>query len=134
MGYRFLLVDDSAMTRAVIRRVIGMCGVDVDKIIEASNGKDALAMLRVTPVSMVFLDLNMPEMSGMEVVKAVRADAKLAHVPIIIVSSESTESRIEQMKADGVNGYIKKPFTPEQIGEVITNTLTSESQGATHAA
>lgn len=134
MGYRFLLVDDSAMTRAVIKRVIGMCGVEVDKILEASNGKDGLAMLRVTPVSMMFLDLNMPQMSGMEVVKAVRADPKLAHVPIVIVSSESTESRIEQMKADGVNGYIKKPFTPEQIGDIITTILSTQSTGDAHAA
>lgn len=123
MAYRFLIVDDSATTRAVIRRTIGMCGVDVEKIVEAPNGRDALAMLRVGHFDMIFLDLNMPEMGGIEVTEQVRSDPKLSHVNVCIVSSESMESRVQQLRAAGARGYIKKPFTPEQIREVIQDVL-----------
>lgn len=123
MAYRFLIVDDSATTRAVIKRTIGMCGVDVEKIVEAPNGRDALAMLRVGHFDLVFLDLNMPEMGGIEVTEHVRNDPKLASVSVCIVSSESMESRVQQLRSAGARGYIKKPFTPEQIREVIQDVL-----------
>ena len=130
MGYRFLIVDDSATTRAVIKRTIGLCGIEAEKIIEAGNGKDALAMLAVAKVDLVFLDINMPEMTGMEVAARIKADAKLCATPIVIVSSESMESRIQQMKAEGVRGYIKKPFTPEQIRTVINDVLGAANVAA----
>ncbi len=129
MGYRFLIVDDSATTRAVIKRTISMCGIEPEKLIEAANGKDALAMLSVTHVDLVFLDINMPEMTGMEVAARIKLDPKLCRTPIVIVSSESMESRVQQLKAEGVRGYIKKPFTPEQIRTVINDVL-----GADHVA
>ncbi|GIW75225.1 MAG: response regulator [Phycisphaerae bacterium] len=129
MAYRFLIVDDSATTRAVIRRTLGICGVEVEKISEAGNGRDALAMLRVGKFDMVFLDLNMPEMSGVEVTEKLRQDPKLAGVNICVVSSESMESRVQQLRSTGVQGYIKKPFTPEQIRQVIQDVL-----GVAHAA
>jgi len=123
MGYRFLIVDDSATTRAVIKRTLGMCGIETERITEAGNGRDALAVLAVAKVDLVFLDLNMPEMGGMEVCAKVQADPRLASTPIVIVSSESMESRIQQMKNQGAKGYIKKPFTPEQIRNVIQEVL-----------
>lgn len=129
MAYRFLIVDDSATTRAVIRRTLGICGVEIEKISEAGNGRDALAMLRVGNFDMVFLDLNMPEMSGVEVTEKLRQDPKLAGVNVCVVSSESMESRVQQLRSTGVQGYIKKPFTPEQIRQVIQDVL-----GVTHAA
>lgn len=130
MGYRFLIVDDSATTRAVIKRTIGMCGIEAEKIFEAANGKDALAMLSVTKIDLVFLDINMPEMTGMEVAARVKADPKLSHVPVVVVSSESMESRVQQLKAEGVRGYIKKPFTPEQIASVINDVLGAHNVAA----
>jgi two-component system, chemotaxis family, chemotaxis protein CheY len=123
MAYRFLIVDDSATTRAVIKRTIGMSGVEAEKIAEASNGRDALAMLQVGHFDMVFLDLNMPEMGGAEVTERLRADPKLASVCVCIVSSEAMEARVQQLKAAGARGYIKKPFTPEQIRGVINDAL-----------
>ncbi len=123
MAYRFLIVDDSATTRAVIKRTIGMTGIEVEKIAEAGNGRDALAMMSVSHFDMVFLDLNMPEMGGVEVVKNMQANPKLTQLPVIIVSSESMEAKIEQLRASGARGYIKKPFSPEQIRNVINETL-----------
>lgn len=129
MAYRFLIVDDSATTRAVIRRTLGICGVEIEKICEAGNGRDALVMLQVGHFDMVFLDLNMPEMSGVEVAEKIRQDPKLVGINVCVVSSESMESRVQQLRSTGVRGYIKKPFTPEQIRQVIQEVL-----GVAHAA
>jgi two-component system, chemotaxis family, chemotaxis protein CheY len=133
MAHRILIVDDSATTRAVIKRTIGMCGVEVEKIAEAGNGKDALAMLQVGHFDMMFLDLNMPEMGGIEVTQRVRENPALSHVNVCIVSSESMESRVQQLKAAGAKGYVKKPFTPEQIRTAITDTLGT-ANGVANAA
>ncbi|HMO26540.1 MAG TPA: response regulator [Tepidisphaeraceae bacterium] len=126
MAYTILIVDDSATTRAVIKRTIQMAQVPVTRFIEAGNGKDALTILRQGGVDLVLLDLNMPEMTGMEVAAEANVDPDIA-APIVIVSSESMASRIAQLKAQGVRDYIKKPFTPEQIRDVVTNVL-----GAAH--
>lgn len=126
MAYTILIVDDSATTRAVIKRTIQMAQVPVARFIEAGNGRDALMILRQGGVDLVLLDLNMPEMTGMEVATVAHADPDIT-APIVIVSSESMASRIAQLKAQGVRDYIKKPFTPEQIRDVVTNVL-----GAAH--
>ena len=123
MAHRILIVDDSTTTRAVIRRVLAMSGVATEKVIEAANGRDALAVLKVTRVDLVFLDLNMPEMGGAEVLAAVRADARTAAVPVVIVSSESLEHRKRQLLAAGASDYVTKPFTPEQIRGVFRRIL-----------
>jgi two-component system chemotaxis response regulator CheY len=123
MPYTILVVDDSATTRAVIKRTITMAQVPVAKFVEAGNGRDALAAMRLGGIDLVLLDLNMPEMTGMQVAAAARAEPAVAGVPIVIVSSESMESRIAQLRAQGVRGYIKKPFTPEQIRRVVTDVL-----------
>lgn len=124
MGYTFLVTDDSSTTRAIIKRTITLSGVSIGTLLEAGDGLQALEKLRANKVDMVFLDLNMPNMNGLELIAAVRADKALQRTPICIVSSEATESRQEQLGALGVQGYVKKPFTPEQIRGVIQSVLT----------
>lgn len=123
MGHRILLVDDSATTRAVIKRTITMAGVAVDNLLEAANGKEALAALEHFKIDIVFADLNMPEMGGVELTERIRANPDWAHVAIIIVSSESMEKKIAMLRQQGIRGYIKKPFTPEQIRDVINEVI-----------
>lgn len=124
MGYTFLITDDSSTTRAIIKRTIVLSGVSVGEILEAADGAQALEKLRARKVDLLFLDLNMPNMNGLELITEMRIDSKLARVPICVVSSEATESRREQLGELGVQGYIKKPFTPEQIRGVIQSILT----------
>jgi two-component system, chemotaxis family, chemotaxis protein CheY len=126
MAYTILITDDSATTRAIIKRTIQMAGVETKEVLEAPDGLKALEILKSRPIDLVFLDLNMPNMTGMELTAKVRADASLAQTKICIVSSESTASRLDQLRAQGVNGYIKKPFTPEQIRNVIGNILENK--------
>jgi two-component system chemotaxis response regulator CheY len=123
MSYNILIVDDSATTRAVIRRTLQMADVPVQRFFEAPNGRLAVETLQSVKVDIMFLDLNMPEMTGIEVCRSIKADPDICGVPIVVVSSESLQSRIEQLKQEGVRGYVKKPFTPEQIRDVVATIL-----------
>jgi two-component system chemotaxis response regulator CheY len=123
MAYNILIVDDSATIRAVIKRTIGMAGVSTGKLFEAANGKLALEVLKSNPVDVVFADLNMPEMGGVELTSNIRGNPAWNKLPVVIVSSESMEKRIAILQAQGISGYIHKPFTPEQIRNVIEQVL-----------
>ncbi len=124
MSYTFLVTDDSSTTRAIIKRTITLSGVAVGQLVEAADGIQALEKMRSTKIDMLFLDLNMPNMNGLELITEMRVDSKLARIPICVVSSEATDSRREQLSELGVQGYVKKPFTPEQIRGVIQSILT----------
>jgi two-component system, chemotaxis family, chemotaxis protein CheY len=126
MAYTILIVDDSATTRAIIKRSITMAGVETAELIEAPDGARALDVIRSKRIDLVFLDLNMPNMTGMELTARVRSEPAIAQTKICIVSSESTASRLDQLKSQGVNAYIKKPFTPEQIRNVVADLLEAK--------
>ncbi len=125
MSYTFLIVDDSATTRAIIKRTLAISGVPIKQVLEAPDGAAALTIVQSMPIDLGFFDINMPNMTGIELTAKLRADAdpRVKATPVVIVSSESTASRIEQLRAQGIQGYIKKPFTPEQIRDVVTATI-----------
>ncbi len=115
MSLNILIVDDSATVRAIIGKALRLAEVDLGELYEAGNGEEALALLADKWVDLVFADINMPVMGGIELVERMRADELHCKTPIIIVSTEGSSERIEQLKSKGVNGYIRKPFTPETI-------------------
>jgi len=130
MSYVVLIADDSAIVRSMVKKAIAMAGLDVAQVHEAANGKEALAVLAKTWVDVVFADINMPEMGGPELVKRMSGDPALAATPVVIVSSERSEARVDEMKRLGARAYVKKPFRPEHFREVIKGLL--EGLGAGH--
>jgi two-component system chemotaxis response regulator CheY len=128
MSYSIMIVDDSATTRAMIKRIIGMAELPVSQLYEAPDGKAALERLAAAPVDLVLADLNMPEMSGVEMTHLMRQDQRMKQIPVVVVSAEPNIDRLTQLKADGVQGYVRKPFTPEVIRDVVTQLL-----GGVHA-
>ncbi len=123
MSYTILIADDSAIVRTMVKKAVAMAGLDVGQVHEASNGKEALAVLGRTWIDVVFADINMPEMTGTELVRRMKADPALASTPVVIVSSEQSQARIDELKAGGARAYLKKPFRPEQFREVVENLL-----------
>ncbi len=115
MGKSLMVVDDSATMRKIIMRTIRMSGLEFDRVEEACNGVEALEKLKAGSVDVMLCDIDMPEMSGRELVKRVRELATCASTKIVMVSTESAEDVIIQVLADGANGYITKPFTPEKF-------------------
>jgi two-component system chemotaxis response regulator CheY len=123
MAYNILVVDDSAIVRAVIGKTLRMAGVDVGQIFEAANGREALDRIEKEWVDIVFADINMPVMNGMEMVDELSLRGMLKDLPVVMVSTERSVTRIEDLKAKGVRAYLRKPFTPELIRDVVEKLL-----------
>ena len=120
MAKSLMIVDDSATMRKIIIRTMRMSGLDFDETIEAGNGAEALEKLKASPVDIVLCDINMPEMGGMEMVKKVREIDACKDTKIIMVSTESSQEVIDSAIADGANGFISKPFTPEKFQKELS--------------
>ena len=114
MGFRLLIVDDNRMMRDMVARAVQMSPLPVAQILHAVNGQDALDQLRRHWIDLVLLDINMPIMNGERFLEAVRADPALAGVAVIVVSTESSQARIQRLKTLGA-GFIHKPFRPEDL-------------------
>jgi two-component system chemotaxis response regulator CheY len=120
MAKTILTVDDSASIRQMVRFTLTKEGYNV---IEASDGKDALAKVGGAPVDMVVTDLNMPNMDGITLIRELRAQAKYKFIPIIMLTTESQDQKKAEGKSAGATGWIVKPFQPEQLITVTKKVL-----------
>jgi len=132
VSYCILLVDDSSVVRHMVRKAIEMSGLDVGRIVEAANGNEALQAMEESWIDVVVADINMPVMTGAEMVEQMVARDFMATTPVIIVSSEKSAKRIDELKRLGVKAYLNKPFRPEQIKQVIGEVLR-EREETSHA-
>lgn len=123
MAYNILIVDDSPAMRRVVKRVVEICGVEVGNYLEAGNGIEALAQLRTQWVDLIMTDINMPEMDGEALLLEVRKDDALAAIPVLVVSTDRSESRVNQMLSLGANGYVSKPFLPSVLRDEMYRQL-----------
>ena len=109
--------------RSFIRRVIHLSGFEVDDCVEAANGEEALLQLECRWIDIVLTDINMPHMNGEELVRQMSQHETLRTVPVVVISTDSTETRIERLMALGAKGYVKKPFLPETLREELERVL-----------
>ena len=123
MAYNILIVDDSETVRAVVAKAIEMSGVDVKALRTAANGQEALDILGKEWVDLVFADINMPVMGGVEMVKRMKADADTKDIPVVIVSTEGSATRIKGLMDSGVRAFLRKPFTPESLKSTIDEIM-----------
>lgn len=146
MAFNILIVDDSGTMRGMIKRTLQISGLDIGQVYEAGNGIEALAQMAVNPVDVVLLDINMPVMNGIQFIERVRDDERLRRVPVVIASTEGSDQRIASLVAAGAKGFVRKPFRPEQLRDVLTpivgggvsdgaadNAITSAADGAASA-
>ena len=125
MALKIMIVDDSPLMRAFIRKVVGLTGLEVGEFREATDGEDALRSLRTGSADLVLTDINMPRMNGEELVRSMERDELLREIPVIVVSTDSSHSRVEQMLALGARGYVSKPFLPEQLRDEVERILAA---------
>lgn len=123
-----MIVDDSATMRKIIIRTVEMAGLEFESAEQASNGTEALKKLQDNAVDILLCDINMPEMSGTELVKKVRQLPNCQDIKIIMVSTESSLKIVETLMANGADGFITKPFTPEKFKEQLSSLLKFEEQ------
>jgi two-component system chemotaxis response regulator CheY len=126
MAFDVLIVDDSPAMRAFIERVIDISGLDVGKRIEASNGQEALDLLRKNWIDIILTDVNMPVMNGEEFVARLGEDEVLRTIPVLVVSTDGSEHRVQRMMSLGASAYVKKPFSPEQLRKTMEQLLGVE--------
>jgi two-component system chemotaxis response regulator CheY len=120
MSKSLMIVDDSATMRKIIMRTVRMSGLTFDRMEEAGNGVEALGKLGNGSVDIMLCDVNMPEMSGLELVKKVREIGSCANTKIVMVTTESSKELVDQAMANGANDYITKPFTPEKFRDRLS--------------
>jgi two-component system chemotaxis response regulator CheY len=120
MALNVLVVDDSAVMRAMIIKTLRLCGLALNDIHEAGNGEEALRMLDQHWIDLVLLDINMPVMNGEEALSRLRHNPETADLPVIVVSTEGSGARIATLRQYGAE-FIHKPFTPETMRATITS-------------
>lgn len=123
MSYAILIVDDSSIVRSVIARAIELSGVEGTRVVEAANGQEALRILSEQWIDLVFTDIHMPVMGGLELIAKMSADGVLGSIPIVVVSSDGTVADSAAASDGRVRAFIRKPFSPEQLRDSIHSVL-----------
>jgi two-component system, chemotaxis family, chemotaxis protein CheY len=137
MSYNVLIVDDSKSMRRVIIKTLELSGFRVGELFEASNGQEALDQIEGKWIDLVLSDIHMPIMDGFEFIQSLRKNEMFKDTPVVFVTTEASEVRLNQLMTLGARGYIRKPFKPEEIcvllsevmGESDDNTMGTSPEG-----
>jgi two-component system chemotaxis response regulator CheY len=122
---RFLVVDDFSTMRRIVKNLLQELGYA--NVQEADDGSTALPMLKSGNFDFVITDWNMPQLPGLELLKAVRADPNLTHLPVLMVTAEAKREQIVEAAQAGVSGYVIKPFTAQILGEKLAKILQARA-------
>lgn len=121
---RTLIVDDPSVMRKVMQRALRLAGLPLGHILEAANGAEALKLLEEQDVDLILCDINMPIMDGLEFVGQLATSRHEPNIPVIMVTTEGCEQQVITAIARGARGYIRKPFTPEQVRDHILPVIS----------
>jgi len=122
MAVNVLVVDDSGVMRSMIAKTIKLSGLNLGEIHQAANGQEGLEALNRNWIDLVIADINMPVMNGEEMIDRMQAYPDFKDIPIVVVSTEGSQTRVERLQDKGVR-FIHKPFTPEVIRDTIKKFL-----------
>lgn len=125
---RILLVDDFATMRKIIRNLLKQIGYE--NVEEAEDGLMALERLKVNTFGLVISDWNMPRMTGLDMLKAIRADDGLKSLPVLMVTAENELEKVKNAISAGVNNYIVKPFTAKTLLEKLGQVFESQPESS----
>jgi two-component system chemotaxis response regulator CheY len=120
---RSLIVDDSSVMRKIVERSLRQAGLETLVVFEAGSGLDGLELLKTQQVDLILSDINMPSMDGLEFLRQLRAQNLAPNVPVVMITTESSEEHVKQAILAGAQGYIRKPFTAEQVKERVLPLL-----------
>ncbi len=120
---KVLIVDDSSVMRKIVERALRQAGLELTEVLEAANGAEGLAQVQTGGLDMIFSDINMPVMDGLEFLKSLAGEAAAKGVPVIMITTEGSEARVVEALSAGAKGYLRKPFTPEQVKERVAPLL-----------
>jgi two-component system, chemotaxis family, chemotaxis protein CheY len=124
---RALIVDDSSVMRKIVERSLRQAGIDLAEVREAGNGAEGLGALAESTVDLILCDINMPVMDGIEFLRQLQTVQNAKGVPVVMITTEGSESHVVQALTAGARGYIRKPFTPDQVKEHVLPLLGKKS-------
>jgi two-component system chemotaxis response regulator CheY len=120
---RVLIVDDSAVMRKIVERCLRQAGLELKEVIEAGNGIEGLAAVQQGSMDLILSDINMPAMDGLEFLEGLRSLDNAKGTPVVMITTEGSESRVVEALSAGARGYIRKPFTADQVRERVSPLL-----------
>ena len=123
MESHVLVVDDSAAIRKILHRVLRQTGMAIGEIYEAGDGQEALELLKTKTVSLVLSDINMPKMDGLQLLAALKTSPERRHIPVVMITTEGGETKVGEAVKLGAAGYVRKPFTADQIKDKLAGIL-----------
>jgi len=126
-GIHALIVDDSSVMRKIVERSLRQAGIELTQVLEAGNGAEALCVLKENRVELIPRDINMPVMDGLEFIKQLSSVENAKGVPVVMITTEGSEAHVVQALSCGARGYIRKPFTPDQVKEHVVPILGGKS-------
>lgn len=118
-----LIVDDSSVMRKIVERAVRQTGLAVGKVLEAENGASALNILETEQPDLVLSDINMPMMDGLEFLHRLHAAGTSSMVPVLMITTEGSEAKVREAITLGAKGFIRKPFSSDEVKEQITRAL-----------
>lgn len=118
-----LIVDDSAAIRKILQRVLRQTGMSIRSIYEAGDGQEALDALKSHAVHLVLTDINMPKMDGLQLLGAMKGASQWQSIPVVMITTEGGEAKVGEALRLGAAGYVRKPFTADQIKEKLVGIL-----------
>ncbi len=120
---KVLIVDESAVMRKIVERTLRQGGLEISEVLEAGNGAEALLEVQKGPLDLILSDINMPVMDGVEFLKNLAGMESTRNIPVVMITTEGGEGRVLEAISVGAKGYIRKPFTEEQVKEHVTLLL-----------
>jgi two-component system, chemotaxis family, chemotaxis protein CheY len=123
MESNVLVVDDSAAIRKILQRVLRQTGMIIGEIYEAGDGQEALELLKTKNVGLVLSDINMPKMDGLQLLGAMKGAPEWRDIPVVMITTEGGETKVGEAVKLGAAGYVRKPFTADQIKEKLAGIL-----------
>ncbi|HLM99507.1 MAG TPA: response regulator [Bryobacteraceae bacterium] len=118
-----LIVDDSAAIRKILQRVLAQANLGVGKVYEAADGREAMDAVKAQPVGLILSDINMPNMDGLQFLSELRSHDQWKHVPVLMISTEGSQTKVMEAVQLGAQGFVRKPFTADQIKEKLAGIL-----------
>ena len=123
MAMDILIVDDSAAIRKILRRVLQQAEVPLGEVFEAGDGLEAVEQLKNRKVSLILSDINMPNMDGLQFLSCLKASEEWRNVPVIMITTEGSQAKVMEAVQLGARGYVRKPFTADQIKEKLAGLV-----------
>jgi two-component system, chemotaxis family, chemotaxis protein CheY len=121
MPLNILIVDDSVAMRMILQRALRKTSLPLDRVLEAGDGFIALEILKKEPVNVILADINMPNMDGLQMLAELKSNDQWKQIPVVMISTERSETKVMEALRLGAKGFIRKPFVPDEVGEKLAS-------------